>query len=72
MTYPTERVESSNVATVAYDDKTRILTVGFLNGSLYEYYDVPPGVGNSFPYLASKGQGVWQLLRGKYAYQRIK
>lgn len=71
MSYDWEKVESSNVAAVKYDGKDKTLYVSFLNGSVYAYYDVPSGVGDSFPYLASKGQGVWQLLRGKYAYARI-
>lgn len=71
MTYPTTKVESSNVAAVAYDDKTRELDVTFKNGSTYKYEDVPKSVGNSFPFLESKGKGVWQLLRGQYSYKKM-
>lgn len=71
MSYPTTDVDSSNVSTVAYDDKTKILTVSFHDGSTYKYEDVPKSVGNSFPYLASKGKGVWELLRNQYSYSKV-
>lgn len=71
MSYPYTKVESSNVAGVAYDDKSRELQVSFNNGSTYQYDDVPTSVGNSFPFLASKGKGVWQLLRDKYSYKKL-
>lgn len=72
MSYPYTPVKSSNVAGVAYDDNSRELQVSFKNGSTYQYDDVPPSVGNSFPYLQSKGKGVWQILRGQYSYEKIK
>lgn len=70
MTYANQPVESSNVSSVAYDDKTRILSVTFKNGETYNYESVPPSVGNSFPYLASKGKGIWELLRGQYSFTK--
>jgi len=70
MTYPMTPVESSNVEAVAYDDKTRQLQVQFKKSGTYTYDGVPPSIGNAFPYLESKGKGVWQLLRGKYPYSK--
>lgn len=71
MSYENTPVESSNVASVAYDGKTRELDVTFKNGSTYKYSDVPKSVGDAFPYLESKGKGVHQLLRGTYAYKKL-
>lgn len=71
MTYPLEPVESSNVAACAYDGKSKTLTLKFKNGSTYEYYNVPAKVGDAFPFLESKGKGVWSLLRGHYSYSRV-
>jgi len=38
-----------------YDDKNFILTVEFRDGTLYNYYDVPPSVWQEFYYAFSKG-----------------
>lgn len=38
-----------------YDDKNYILTVEFRDGTLYNYYDVPPSVWQEFYYAFSKG-----------------
>ena len=34
-------VSSSNIASIGYDPMQMILEVEFLNGSIYQYYDVP-------------------------------
>ena len=70
MTYPNEPVESSNVDSIAYDDKTRQLQVTFKRSGTYTYYDVPKSVGNAMPYAESKGKFVWEVLRGKYSYTK--
>lgn len=35
-------VDSSALRSVGYDTKARILEIEFINGSVYDYYDVPP------------------------------
>ena len=37
---------SSNIARFAYDDGSRVLKVEFMNGSVYDYFDVPNHVFN--------------------------
>ncbi len=71
MTYQTTSVDSSNVSSCSYDDKTKILTVTFHDGSTYEYYNVPKSVGNSMPFQMSKGKFIWQSLRGQYSYTKV-
>ena len=36
-----KKVKSSNVDTLMYDKETKTLTVVFLSGGVYEYYNVP-------------------------------
>ena len=36
-----EPVSSSNLADVGYDPATQTLEVGFKNGRIYQYFDVP-------------------------------
>jgi len=71
MSYTTTKVESSNIDTIAYDDETRELVVGFLNGSVYKYYAVPPVVGNGFQYAESAGKYLWGAVRNKFEYERL-
>lgn len=35
-------------------------------GTVYEYYDVPPDVAESFARAESYGKAVWRLLRHQY------
>jgi hypothetical protein len=62
-------VHSSNVSRIAYESGT--LLVQFHNGSTYQYDGVPFEVWEEFMSASSKGQFVWQRLRGKYPYHRI-
>ena len=34
-------VASSNISAVGYDEQSETLEVEFLNGSIYQYYNVP-------------------------------
>ncbi|MEI7998670.1 MAG: KTSC domain-containing protein [Candidatus Omnitrophota bacterium] len=70
MSYNKEPVESSNVESVSYDDKTQDLTVTFKRSGSYIYHDVPKSIGNAMPYAESKGKFVWEVLRGKYSYSK--
>ena len=70
MGYPNEPVESSNVQSIAYDDRTKDLTVTFKKSGTYTYHDVPKSIGNAMPYAESKGKFVWEVLRGQYSYSK--
>ena len=67
-------IDSDNVAMAGYDDSTRVMTVLFDSARLYEYYDVPPQLWESF--VAAQPDpwslvGYPQLVQGGYAYQEI-
>jgi hypothetical protein len=62
---------SSNVARLSYDEKSSTLEVEFLNGSIYQYYDVPQQVWDAFKNATSKGQFMHQNLKGQYRYARV-
>lgn len=62
---------SSNVARISYDSSSSTLEVEFLNGSIYQYYDVPQNVWEDFKSASSKGQFIHQHLRGQYRYARV-
>ena len=64
-------VESSNVQAIGYDAHTKCLFVQFKKSGLYQYENVPEAVYHSFLAAPSKGQFVWQRLRGHYSHTKI-
>lgn len=65
-------VISSNVASIGYSSERQLLLVGFLDGSLYSYDDVPENVFRMFETAPSKGKFVWSNIRDQYNYQKVK
>jgi curved DNA-binding protein CbpA len=49
-------VKSSNIISVGYDKNLKVLQVEFLNGSIYQYYEVPEQVFTDLLKTASKGK----------------
>ena len=70
-------VESSNVDEFGYDSDEQTLWVRFLAkgnspSSLYRYDQVESSVYDTFFESPSKGQFIWQSLRGRYPYERVE
>lgn len=64
-------VSSSNVESVGYEANTEILYVRFLNGSLYEYKNVPIMVYEQLLNAPSIGSYMHRNIKGIYPYERI-
>lgn len=64
-------VVSSNLHSIQYEPSTQVLTVYFLNGTAYNYYDVSAAVWANFQTAASKGKFLASNIKGKYSYERI-
>lgn len=62
---------SSNVARISFESSSLTLEVEFLNGSVYQYYNVPQNVWEDFKNAGSKGQFIHQNLKGLYRYARV-
>lgn len=62
-------VSSSNIASIGYEDGT--LEVEFLNGSVYQYFDVPEPVYQGLMNTDSHGQFLHQVVKGNYRYARL-
>ncbi len=65
-----EATGSSNIARFAYDSTSRVLTVEFLKGGTYNYFDVPDTVFEQMKEAPSKGQFLAQSIKGAYRYAR--
>ena len=61
-------VESSTLATVAYDAGRKILQLEFCDRTVYQYFQVPAEVHEALLAAPSKGQYFNRANRGQYAF----
>lgn len=66
-----ETVASTNVASIGYDEATETLEVEFVNGSIYQYFNVTPALFEQFKNAPSKGQFLNYNIRNAYPYSRV-
>jgi len=64
-------VESSTLATIAYDRTRELLQLEFNSRALYQYFGVPATVHEALLCAPSKGSYFNQVIRGKFPYSRI-
>lgn len=66
-----ESVVSSNIAAIGYDPDTAVLTIQFVKGGIYEYYDVPSYEHEALMSADSKGTYAHQNIYKRYRQQKI-
>jgi len=67
-----EDVISSNVDSVKYDEDSQTMTVKFLNGSIYEYYDIPDFLYEEVINANSVGSHLhWNIKELGFEYKKI-
>jgi hypothetical protein len=64
-------VESSTLATIAYDKTRELLQLEFNSRALYQYLGVPATVHEALLGASSKGSYFNRAIRGKFRYSRI-
>lgn len=64
-------VTSSTIASVGYDQASSTLEVEFINGRVYQYFDVPSVVHNALVSADSVGTYFNQEIKGVYRYARV-
>jgi len=64
-------VESSTLATIAYDGNRELLQLEFSSRAVYQYWGVPAAVHKGLLRAPSKGSYFNQSIRGKFPYSRI-
>lgn len=67
-----QSVESSNLASVGYDESTRTLEIEFKYGAIYQYREVDKEVYDELMLANSKGSYFNSSIRGAYSYIQIK
>ena len=64
-------VSSSNVRSVGYERKARILEVEFVAGQVYQYHGVPERVFREIVQGPSAGKLFNMHVRNRYPYSRV-
>lgn len=65
-------VSSSNIRSIGYDPSTQILEVEFLDGSVYQYKNVPQSVYSGLMSAPSHGSYLDRYVKkAGYSYTRI-
>lgn len=64
-------VESSNIKSVGYDPDTKLLTVHFHSGRVYEYDGVPEEVYNRMVAAESIGKNFNANIKAQYPYKKV-
>jgi hypothetical protein len=61
-------VESTTLATVAYDDTRELLQLEFRSRAIYRYFGVPAAVHAALLGAPSKGSYFNRVIRGRFPY----
>ncbi|MBP1646456.1 MAG: hypothetical protein H6Q16_2034 [Bacteroidetes bacterium] len=64
-------VESSNIESIGYDSESQTLEIEFLNGSIYQYFDVPEHVYDELISADSHGKYLAHQIKGYYRYSKV-
>lgn len=64
-------VASSNIASLGYDEPSQTLEVEFMNGMIYQYYNVGSALYEELMRAPSKGQFLNFNIRNAYPYSRV-
>ena len=64
-------VESSTLATIAYDRTRGLLQLEFSSRAIYQYFGVPASVHEDLLRAPSKGSYFNRAIRGKFRYSRL-
>ncbi len=66
-----DAVVSSIVAWVGYAESTRVLVVGFVRGTVYEFFDVPAAEHVALMSATSKGRQFNRCIKGRYPHRQV-
>lgn len=66
-------VSSSNLKDIGYDADTQTLEIGFLDGRIYQYYNVPESVHNGLMRAESHGKYLdANVKKAGYRYRQMR
>lgn len=62
---------STVIRSLEYDPATAVLTITFVTGSVYEYYDVPQEIYDQFKGYREKGVFYNKHFKNNYLFKKI-
>lgn len=65
-------VDSSDIVSIGYDNKSRVLEVEFKENRIYQYLDVAPDVHERFMRAESYGEFFFAFINKHYRYNRVQ
>ncbi|MBB3678326.1 KTSC domain-containing protein [Modestobacter versicolor] len=65
------QVQSSNIATVGYDEEQRVMEIVFRDGRVYHFLEVPPERVLSLLRAESKGRFFNAEIKPAYEYRAV-
>ncbi len=66
-----QRVSSSNIVSVGYDEEQRVLEIVFVGGRVYHYLEVPPERVLSLLRAESKGRFLNSEIKPHFRYRAV-
>ena len=66
-----QSVDSSNIAAIGFDEETQTLEIEFLNGRIYQYFDVPKNTFDELMSAPSKGKYFIEIIKGTFRFVKI-
>jgi hypothetical protein len=67
---PRQRVSSSDIAAIGYDEATQTLEIEFHASGLYRYFSVPRAVYEELLRTPTHGKFFHQQIKGRYAWEK--
>ena len=67
-----QRVDSSSVRSVGYDDDSHTLEVEFRNGGVYDYLDVPATEARRLRQAESLGRYLNTRIKPRYRVRKVR
>jgi hypothetical protein len=64
-------VNSSTIVDIGYDDSSMTLELGFKQGAVYQYFDVPDAVYQELMRADSKGTFFHANIKNNYRYTKL-
>lgn len=66
-----ETVSSSNIASIGYEEDNETLEIEFLNGAVYQYFDVPKAIYEGLMAAGSHGSYLASNIKGVYRFSKV-
>ena len=64
-------LSSTSIRSLGYDQPSQTLEVEFLNGAIYQYYNVPENMYSEMMEASSKGKFLHLYIKNTFPFSRV-